>query len=110
MCAEEFVGVSSASAWLYHSTAWLQVREFLEKNYGDDSPVGHDAVKLCVKSLMEMVEASGQTIEVMVMTKVEGRPHLQEMSQSDIDAVVQEIESDNAAAEAARRAQAEQQQ
>lgn len=86
----------------------FQVREFLEKNY-EESPAGHDAVKLCVKSLMEMVEASGQTIEVMVMTKVNDKPHLREMSQSDIDAIVQEIESDNAAAEAARRAQAEQQ-
>ena len=87
----------------------MQVREFLEKNYGEEAPAGKDAVKLCVKSLMEMVEASGQTIEVMVMTKVDGKPHLQEMSQSDIDKVVQEIENDNAAAEAARRAQSEQQ-
>lgn len=64
-------------------------------------------MKLCVKSLMEMVEASGQTVEVMVMTKADGKPQLKEMSQADIDAIVQEIESDNAAAEAARRAQAE---
>lgn len=88
----------------------MQVREFLEKNYGEQSPVGHDAVKLCVKSLMEMVEASGQTIEVMVMKKTDGKPQLKEMSQADIDAIVQEIESDNAAAEAARRAQAQEQQ
>jgi 20S proteasome subunit alpha 4 len=77
----------------------FQVREYLEKNYSEAS--GEDAIKLCVKSLMEMIEASGQTIEVMVM-----RPQgLSILSQDDVDAVVKQIEADTAAAEAARRSQ-----
>jgi 20S proteasome alpha/beta subunit len=88
----------------------LQIREYLEKNYGEEAPAGQGAIKLCVKSLMEMVEASGQTIEIMVLKKVEGLGQLVQLAQDEIDAVVREIEADNSAAEAARRSQLEQQQ
>lgn len=76
------------------------MREYLEKNYTESS--GEDAIKLCVKSLMEMIEASGQTIEVMVMRQ----DGLTILSQDEVDAVVKQIEADTAAAEAARRTQA----
>lgn len=92
---------SSAAARPGDNTAWaVQVREYLEKNYSEVA--GRDAVKLCVKSLMEMIEASGQTIEVMVM-KPDG---LAIMDADEIDAVVKEVEADTAAAEAARRSAA----
>lgn len=85
----------------------MQVREFLEKNYGEESPAGDDAVKLCVKSLMEMVDASGSTIEVMVMKTVDGKAELSELDPDAIDAVVKDITKEVEAAEAARRAQAD---
>jgi 20S proteasome subunit alpha 4 len=80
--------------------AAAQVREFLEKNYTEVA--GNDAVKLCVKSLMELIEASGQTIEVMVMET----GGLRMLSTAEVDAAVKEVEADAAAADAARRSQA----
>jgi 20S proteasome alpha/beta subunit len=76
------------------------VREYLEKNYTEVE--GRDAVKLCVKSMMELIEASGQTIEVMVME----RAGLRVLAQDDIDVLVKEVEADTAAADAVRRNQA----
>jgi hypothetical protein len=82
------------------STA-TQAREYLEKNY--EGAAGGAAVKLCVKALAELLEASGTTIEVTVVD-VDGP---RDLSVEEIDAVVAEIEADAAAAEAARKAQAD---
>lgn len=79
----------------------MQIREYLEKNY-KELP-GAEAVKLCIKSLMEMLEVSGKTIEVMVMEKA----GLRALSAEEVDAVVKEVEAEAAAAEAARKAQAD---
>ncbi len=44
------------------------VREFLEKNYTDD--LGRDeAIKLTVKSLLEVVQTGAKNIEISVMEK-----------------------------------------
>lgn len=78
------------------------VREYLEKNYAEVS--GNEAIKLCVKSLMEMLEASGKTIELVVM-----RPDgLRVLPEEEVDAVVKAVEEEAAAAEAARKMQTDQ--
>jgi hypothetical protein len=86
-----------------HATARhdAQAREYLEKNY--EPAAGAAAVKLCVKALAELLEASGQTIEVTVVDADGPR----DLTAEQVDAVVKEIEDDAAAAEAARKAQAE---
>jgi 20S proteasome subunit alpha 4 len=81
----------------YPQQLLLQVREYLEKNYTESS--GEGAIKLCVKSLMEMIEASGQTIEVMVMRQ----DGLTILSQDEVDAVVKQIEADTAQSDCRRR-------
>ena len=78
----------------------VQVREYLEKNYSDLE--GKEAVKLCVKALMELIEASGQTLELVVMEK----DGLKMKSAEEVDELVKEVEADTAAADAARRSQA----
>jgi 20S proteasome subunit alpha 4 len=42
------------------------VREFLEKNHKDDLP-RDDAIKLTVKSLLEVVQTGAKNIEITVM-------------------------------------------
>lgn len=84
------------AAALTHSTL-AQVREYLEKNYSDVG--GKDAVKLCVKALMELIEASGQTIDLVVMEK----DGLRMVPEEEVDALVKEVEADAAASDAARR-------
>ena len=79
----------------------LQIREYLEKNYKEVA--GHEAVKLCVKALMETVEASGTTIEVMVMEKT----GLRELTEAEVDACVKELEEEALAAEASRKTHAD---
>lgn len=90
------------NAWKAHAIGRMSktVQEYLEKNYTETS--GRDSIKLCVKALMELIEASGQTLEVMVMEK-EG---LRMLSEEEVNEVVKEVEADTAAAEAARRSQA----
>lgn len=44
---------------------FVQIREFLEKNYTETS--GRDTIKLAIRALMETVEASSKNIEIAVM-------------------------------------------
>jgi len=70
------------------------VKEFLEKNYTEESAV--DGVKLACRALLEVVEAGGKNIEVAVL-----RPgkELQLLTDEEVDVVVQGIEAEKAAEE-----------
>ncbi|KAE8668319.1 Proteasome subunit alpha type-7-B [Hibiscus syriacus] len=72
------------------------MREFLEKNYKETS--GQEMVKLAIRALLE---SGGKNIEVAVMTKEHG---LQQLEEAEIDAIVSEVETEKAAAEAAKEA------
>ncbi|XP_076910092.1 proteasome subunit alpha type-7-like, partial [Bidens hawaiensis] len=87
------------SAWKANATGRNSnsMREFLEKNYKETS--GQETVKLAIRALLEVVESGGKNIEVGVMTK-EG---LKQLEESEIDAIVAEIEAEKAAAEAAKK-------
>lgn len=78
------------------------IREFLEKHYAETS--GRDTVKLAIKALMETVEAGSKSIEVAIMERDTG---LRVLSDEEVDAFVKEIEEEKAAAEAAKRGQAQ---
>ena len=54
---------------------------------------------------METVEASGKTIEVMVMEQSAAGPRLRVLSEAEVDACVKELEEEAAAAEASRKTQ-----
>ncbi|ORX56234.1 proteasome subunit alpha type-7 [Hesseltinella vesiculosa] len=66
------------------------VREFLEKNYGEDMD---DAatIKLTVKSLLEVVQTGAKNIEIAVMGSDGVVKHLQ---LSEVEAIVAEIEKE----------------
>eukprot|EP01024_Parvocaulis_polyphysoides_P075955 TRINITY_DN9839_c0_g1_i4.p1 TRINITY_DN9839_c0_g1~~TRINITY_DN9839_c0_g1_i4.p1 ORF type:complete len:260 (-),score=43.63 TRINITY_DN9839_c0_g1_i4:479-1237(-) len=81
-------------------------REFLEKNY-KESPSGEDTIKLTLRALMEVVEASGKTVEIAAMTKEDG---LRFFTDEEVDNMIKVIEEEKAAADAARRGQAPPQQ
>ena len=76
----------------------LQVREYLEKNYQEVS--GKEAIKLSIKALTESVEAGSKSIE---LTVVEPGGKLRFLDDSEVDALVQEINDEKAAADASRR-------
>eukprot|EP01025_Chloroclados_australasicus_P024637 TRINITY_DN24693_c0_g3_i2.p2 TRINITY_DN24693_c0_g3~~TRINITY_DN24693_c0_g3_i2.p2 ORF type:complete len:253 (-),score=35.05 TRINITY_DN24693_c0_g3_i2:396-1154(-) len=77
-------------------------REFLEKNYKE--PLSGDAtVKLTLRALMEVVEASGKTVEIATMSK----DGLIFFTDAEVDAMIQIIEEEKQAVEAARRGQAQ---
>ncbi|KAI8049536.1 nucleophile aminohydrolase [Syncephalis plumigaleata] len=69
------------------------VREFLEKNYQEDI-AGDDAIKLAVKSLLEVVQTGSKNIEIAVMTADQLIRHLE---QSEVEAIVAEIEREKEA-------------
>ena len=74
------------------------VREFLERNYSADMSQS-DAIKLSVKSLLEVVQTGSKNIEIAVITK-DKRPKIMDLS--EVDAIVKEI-SDEKEAEAQRK-------
>lgn len=75
-----------------------QVREYLEKNYKELS--GKEAIKLSIKALTESVEAGSKSIE---LTVVEPGGKLRFLEDEEVDALVQEINDEKAAADASRR-------
>ena len=74
------------------------VREFLEKNYNDETAV--DGVKLACRALLEVVEAGGKNIEVAVLRKGED---LRMLPDDEVEALCTELEAEKAAAEAAKK-------
>ncbi|CAO3633724.1 unnamed protein product [Cunninghamella echinulata] len=66
------------------------VLEFLEKNWQDHLSE-QDAIKLTVKSLLEVVQTGAKNIEIAVMND-QGQVHHLELEQ--VEAVVQEIEKE----------------
>ncbi|KIP09248.1 hypothetical protein PHLGIDRAFT_126410 [Phlebiopsis gigantea 11061_1 CR5-6] len=69
------------------------VREFLEKNHKDDLS-RDDAIKLTVKSLLEVVQTGAKNIEISVM---ESYGKITSLELSQIEAIVQEIEREKEA-------------
>jgi len=88
------------SAWKANATGRNSnsVREFLEKNYTETS--GKETVKLAVRALLEVVESGGKNIEIAVMTKNEG---LRLLEDAEVEEIVTAIETEKAAAEAAKK-------
>ncbi|RKP12138.1 N-terminal nucleophile aminohydrolase [Piptocephalis cylindrospora] len=76
------------------------VREFLEKNY-DAEVEEAGAIKLAIKSLLEVVQTGAKNIEVVVMTKDGGMKALQ---LEEVEAVCQDIDREKEA-EAERKKQ-----
>ncbi|KAI8099235.1 putative PRE6-20S proteasome subunit [Halteromyces radiatus] len=66
------------------------VREFLEKNYNDDMDEKH-AIKLTVKSLLEVVQTGAKNIEIAVMTSDNV---VKILDLAEVEAVVAEIEKE----------------
>ncbi|KAG9297124.1 hypothetical protein G9A89_019405 [Geosiphon pyriformis] len=64
------------------------VLEFLEKNYKEDLPKD-EAVKLAVKSLLEVVQTGAKNIEIAVMTS---DSVIKNMEIEEVEAIVSEIE------------------
>ncbi|WRT67608.1 uncharacterized protein IL334_004580 [Kwoniella shivajii] len=69
------------------------VREFLEKNYTEEL-ARDDAIKLTVKSLLEVVQTGAKNIEISVMEKYGVITNLE---QSEIEKIVATIESEKEA-------------
>jgi len=69
------------------------VREFLEKNYTDESAA--QSIKLCVRALLEVVESGGKNIEIAVLTRGEVRF----LSDDEVDELVQAVEAEKSADE-----------
>jgi 20S proteasome subunit alpha 4 len=88
------------SAWKANATGRNSnsVREFLEKNYTETS--GAETIKLAVRALLEVVESGGKNIEIAVMTKNEG---LRLLEEAEVEEIVTAIETEKAAAEAAKK-------
>lgn len=76
----------------------VQVRDFLEKQYKEVA--GKEAIKLTIKALTEAVEAGSKSIELAV---VEPETGLRFLEDTEVDALVKELDEEKAAAEAARR-------
>ncbi|CEP19417.1 hypothetical protein [Parasitella parasitica] len=66
------------------------VREFLEKNYGEDMDE-KDTVKLAIKSLLEVVQTGAKNIEIAVMTSDNA---VKPLEQEEVESVVAEIEKE----------------
>ncbi|WVQ65971.1 hypothetical protein V866_002772 [Kwoniella sp. B9012] len=83
------------SAWKACSIgrASKTVREFLEKNYTEDLP-RDEAIKLTVKSLLEVVQTGAKNIEISVM---ESYGVITNLEQSEIENIVSQIESEKEA-------------
>ncbi|KAK6908376.1 hypothetical protein I203_102377 [Kwoniella mangroviensis CBS 8507] len=83
------------SAWKACSIgrASKTVREFLEKNYTEDLP-RDEAIKLTVKSLLEVVQTGAKNIEISVM---ESYGVITNLERSEIENIVSQIESEKEA-------------
>ena len=88
------------TAWKAVATGRNQktVKEFLEKNYNDETAV--DGVKLACRALLEVVEAGGKNIEVAVLKRNEP---LRMLPDEEVEALCTELEAEKAAAEAAKK-------
>jgi len=88
------------TAWKAVATGRNQktVKEFLEKNYNEDTAV--DGVKLACRALLEVVEAGGKNIEVAVLRK--GEP-LRMLPDDEVEKLCMELEAEKEAAEKAAR-------
>lgn len=73
------------------------VREFLEKHYEETAARG--TLKLALKALAEVVDASSKNVEMAVVERDAG---LRFLSDSEVDELVAELEADKAAASTAR--------
>lgn len=91
------------SAWKANATGRNSnsIRDFLEKNYKECS--GNETLKLAAKALLEVVESKGNNIEIAVMTQDKG---LRQLEESEVEAIVAEVEAEKAAAEAAKKSRA----
>jgi len=89
------------SAWKANATGRNSnsIRDFLEKNYKETA--GHETIKLAARALLEVVESKGNNIEIAVMTHDKG---LRQLEESEVEAIVAEVEAEKAAAEAAKKA------
>jgi 20S proteasome subunit alpha 4 len=78
------------------------VREFLEKNYADDTANSDAAcIKLCIKALLEVVASGSKNVEIAISKR--DQP-LTMMKSEDIEKVMAEIERE-AAIEAEKKTQ-----
>lgn len=77
------------------------VREFLEKGYKEVS--GKETIKAAIRALTEAVEAGSKNMEVAVVERETG---MRILADADVDSLVEEINADKAAADAARRSSA----
>ncbi|CAO3632868.1 unnamed protein product [Mucor hiemalis] len=66
------------------------VREFLEKNYGDEMNE-KDTIKLAIKSLLEVVQTGAKNIEIAVMLSDNT---VKRLEQEEVESVVAEIEKE----------------
>ncbi|WWC70589.1 uncharacterized protein I206_104540 [Kwoniella pini CBS 10737] len=76
------------------------VREFLEKNYTEELP-RDEAIKLTVKSLLEVVQTGAKNIEISVMERY---GVISNLEQSEIEQIVATIESEKEAEAEKKRA------
>ncbi|KAJ2284635.1 Proteasome subunit alpha type-4, partial [Coemansia sp. RSA 2706] len=77
------------------------VREYLEKHYTDNINEA-DAVKLAVKSLLEVVQTGAKNIEILVITKSGSRtPNVDEIE--EVIKVIEAEKAEEAEKKAARR-------
>ncbi|KAI9173223.1 Proteasome subunit alpha type-4 [Blastocladiella emersonii ATCC 22665] len=72
------------------------VREFLEKNYVADAD-HHDALKLAVRALLEVVQTGAKNIEIAYMTVTDAKPTVHNLDVHEIEALVNEIEKEKEA-------------
>jgi 20S proteasome subunit alpha 4 len=71
------------------------VKEFLEKNYSNESiATVEKTVKLAVQSLMEVVESGSKNIEIAILKRGED---LRILEESEVEAIVKEIEDSKSA-------------
>eukprot|EP00695_Tsukubamonas_globosa_P000250 TRINITY_DN1186_c0_g1_i1.p1 TRINITY_DN1186_c0_g1~~TRINITY_DN1186_c0_g1_i1.p1 ORF type:complete len:282 (+),score=97.20 TRINITY_DN1186_c0_g1_i1:76-846(+) len=94
------------SAWKANSTGRFAktTREYLEKNYKEGLDQ-ESAVKLAVRSLLEVVESGSRNIEVALMLPKVG---LKLLEDSELEAIVTTIEAEKAAEEEAKKKEPQQ--
>jgi len=69
------------------------VREFLEKNYKEDMSK-EEAIKLAIKSLLEVVQTGAKNIEIAYM---DASAQVKYLELADVEAIVAEIEKEKEA-------------
>ena len=74
------------------------MREFLEKTYKETA--GKETIKAAMRALTEAVEAGSKNIEIAVVEQDTG---MRILGDAEVDALVEELNADKAAADAARR-------